>query len=156
MKKLISILCAMALCHVAQAGTEAKDGNSTQPPSSGTQIGGMSGSTFRFYRIASTGKDLSAVAIGTIATVWTPASGKKFRLMGGTISVSAGGNVLFEDNSAGAGNFVCRTPTLSADTPFTFVVLGGQGKLSAAANNVLKATLSTTGTITGTIWGTEE
>lgn len=103
-------------------------------------------------RQPSTFKDQSAVAIGTIATVWTPASGKKVRLMGGSVSVSAAGSVLFEDNSAGTTVF--RTPKLGADTPFNFDIPGG--RLLSAANNVLKATLSTTGTITGTLWGTEE
>lgn len=98
--------------------------------------------------------DLSTIAIGTIATVWTPTTGKKFRLKGGTISVSAAGSVVFEDNAN--PNTVFRTPKLVADAPYTFVVGDGNGFLSAAANNVLKATLSTTGNIIGTLWGTEE
>lgn len=98
--------------------------------------------------------DLSALSISSIATAYTPTSGKKFRLMGGTISVSAAMSVLFEDNAAAARVF--RTPKLAADTPYTFVVLQGQGKLSAAANNVLKATGSASGTITGTLDFAEE
>lgn len=117
-----------------------------------TRISGQNG---EIVYIATTFKGLSALDIGSIATAWTPASGKKFRLMGGSISVSAAGNVLFEDNAAGAGNFVFRTPKLAADTPYTFVV-GNNGKQSAAANNVLKATLSVAGTVTGTLWGTED
>lgn len=105
-------------------------------------------------RAADVWKDVSAVTITTIATVWTPATGKKFRLMGGTISASAAMNVLFEDNAAGAGNFVYRTPKLLADTPYTFDL--SNGKVSATANNVLKATGSAAGTITGTLYGTEE
>lgn len=97
--------------------------------------------------------DMSAVAIGSIATVWTPTSGKKFRLMGGIVSVSAAANVLFEDNAGGA--FVFRLPKLLVDTPFAFT-LGGNGFLSAAANNVLKATSSASASITGTLYGTEE
>jgi len=99
-------------------------------------------------------KPLSAVSITTIATVWTPASGKKVNFLGGSISVSAAGSVLFEDNSAGAGNFVWRTPVLSADTPYYFV-LPGTGFVLSAAGNVLRATLSGA-TITGTLFGTEE
>lgn len=125
-------------------------------PELGANLLGYNGATWERVRIAAISKDLSAVTITTITTVWTPASGKKFRLMGGTISVSAAGNVLFEDNAAGAGNFIFRTPKLAADTPYTFVVLGGQGKLSAAINQVLKATLSVAGAVTGTLWGTEE
>ena len=82
----------------------------------------------------------------TITTVWTPASGKKFRLMGGTLSCSAAVSILFEDNTAGATIF--RTPKLLVDTPYTFEVRGGQGFLSAVADNVLKATSSGSGVIT--------
>jgi hypothetical protein len=98
-------------------------------------------------------KDISAVAIGTITTLWTPAGGKKFRLMGGVLSASAAVNVLFEDNAGGA--FILRLPKLLVDTPFAFT-LGGNGFLSAAANNVLKATSSAAANITGTVYGTEE
>lgn len=115
---------------------------------------GFNGATWDKIRIATISKDLSTVAIGSIATVWTPASGKKFRLMGGTISVSAAVSVLFEDNVASATIF--RTPKLLADTPYDFVVNGGQGKLSAVANNVLKATSSGAANIIGTLYGTEE
>jgi hypothetical protein len=130
---------------------------STPGTTNNVVISGLTdGSTAVGIRVANIQKDVSAVTIDTIATVWTPTSGKKFRLMGGTISASAAMNVLFEDNSAGGGNFVFRTPKLAADTPFSFVVLGGQGKLSATANNLLKATGSAAGNITGTLYGTEE
>lgn len=111
------------------------------------------GATWDRVRVANTYKPQSTVAIGTIATVWTPTSGKKFRLMGGSISVSAAGSILFEDNSAGNGT-IYQSPKLAADTPFNFDIPGG--KLSAAANNVLKATGSTTMNLIGTLWGTEE
>ncbi len=99
-------------------------------------------------------KDVSTVAVGSIATVWTPGSGKKVRIMGGSISVSAAVSVLFEDNSAGAGNFVWRTPKLLADTPYFFDL--GNGKLLSAINNVLKATSSAAANLTGTLYGIEE
>jgi hypothetical protein len=99
-------------------------------------------------------KDLAAVAAGTIVTVWDPAVGKAITFMGGTISVSAAGYVLFEDNAAGAGNFVFRTPKLAADTPYTFS-LGDLGRKLAADHN-LKATLSVSGSLTGTLFGTEK
>jgi hypothetical protein len=88
----------------------------------------FNGVTWDRVRIANIRKDLATVTITTITTVWTPTSGKKFRIMGGMISVSA--------------------------TPYNFDLQNGI--LSAAANNVLKATLSVAGSITGTIWGVEE
>lgn len=102
--------------------------------------------------IPDTFKTLKAVAIGSIATVWTPASGKKVRLMGGSISVSADVSVLFEDNSAGTD--VYQTPVLTADTPYSFDL--GNGVLLSAINRVLKATSSGAANITGTLYGREE
>ena len=115
---------------------------------------GFNGATWDKIRVATVSKDLSTVALGSITTVWTPASGKKFRLMGGTISSSAAVSILFEDNAAGTTIF--RTPKLLVDTPYDFVVNGGNGKLSGAADRVLKATSSGAANITGTIFGTEE
>ena len=102
--------------------------------------------------VPDTFKSQKAATITNIATVWTPASGKKVRLMGGTISVSAAVSVLFEDNSAGTDVF--QTPALLADTPYSFDL--GNGKVLAANNNVLKATSSAAATLTGTLYGTEE
>lgn len=96
-------------------------------------------------------KDLSAKAVGTIATVWTPTSGKKVRLMGGCISANAAVSVLFEDNASGTTVF--RTPTLLANTPYNFDL--GNGVLLSAADNVLKATSSATASLTGTLYGME-
>lgn len=104
-------------------------------------------------RTSSVFKDLAGVAITTIATVWTPASGKKFRLMGGSFSVSGACSVLFEDNAA--ATTIIRTPLLEANKPYSFDLLNGI--LSGAADRVLKATASTgTVTITGHLYGTEE
>jgi hypothetical protein len=98
-------------------------------------------------------KDVNAVAGGSITTVWTPTSGKRVVFMGLTVSVSAACSLLFEDNSAGAGNFVFRTPKLLADTPYTFDL--GNGVALSAVDNVLKVTSSAAANITGTIYGVE-
>lgn len=92
--------------------------------------------------------DLSAVNINTIATVATPASGKKLQLIGGSISLSADASVLFEDNSAATANFVYRTPLILAKTAYDF----WSGKILSSADNVLKATSSASATITGVLW----
>lgn len=115
---------------------------------------GYNGVTGDLIRVQSFRVDMSAVNIGSIATVWNPSGSKRFRLMGGSFSVSAAVSVLFEDNAAAAANFVWRTPKLLADTPYNFDL--GNGKLSAALGNVLKATASAAATITGTLYGTEE
>jgi len=96
--------------------------------------------------------DMSAITITTIATVWDPAAGKKFRLMGGCISVSAAASVLFEDNAASTTVF--RTPKLLADTPYNFDL--GNGVVSTTVDNVLKGTSSAAAAISGTLYGIEE
>lgn len=107
-------------------------------------------------RVCNIFKQIATVAIGAIATVWTPTAGKKFNLMGGNISVSAAVSVLFEDNAAAA--FVYQTPMLEANKPYFFTVGGthSNGILSALANNVLKATSSGAANLIGTLFGTEE
>lgn len=107
-------------------------------------------------RVCNVFKQVATVAIGAIATVWTPAAGKKFNLMGGFISVSAAVSVLFEDNAA--ASFVYQTPMLEANKPYFFTVGGANsnGIVSAAANNVLKATASGAANLLGTLFGTEE
>lgn len=99
--------------------------------------------------------DVATVAVGSIATILTPTSGKKFRLLGGMIALSAAASLLLEDNSAATANFICRIPSLVIATPFVFD-LGPVGFLSAAADNVLKATSSAGANLTGTLFYTEE
>lgn len=94
--------------------------------------------------------DVPITAIGSIATLYTPPAGKKFRLLGGLISVSGAANVLFEDNAAGAANYIFRVPALAVNTPCFFSL--GRGRLSAAADNVLKATSSAAANITGVLY----
>lgn len=113
------------------------------------------GSEFVVARTVAKSGDVSAVAIGAIATVATPTTGKKARLLGGMISVSAAASVLFEDNAADSANFICRTPKLLADTPFYFWIPDNP-KLASAANNVIKATSSAAANMTGTLWWAEE
>lgn len=106
-------------------------------------------------RLPNTFKDLgAATAAGSIVTIWTPASGKTVRFMGVTVSASAACSLLFEDNAAGAGNFLLRTPKLVADTPYTFDL--GNGTALAAADRVLKVTSSAAANITGTVYGQEQ
>jgi hypothetical protein len=84
----------------------------------------------------------------------TPTTGKKYRLLGGYISVSGASSVLFEDNAAGAANYIFRTPLLAINTPFYFTL--GTGYLSPVANNVLKATSSASANLVGTLFYSEE
>lgn len=99
-------------------------------------------------------KPLNAIGIGTEATIWTPAAGKKFRLMGGIVSIgTAVGNVSIKDNTAGTTILVIPKTTL--DTAIALPMMGN-GILSATAGNVLTATGTALATISGFVFGTEE
>jgi hypothetical protein len=117
----------------------------------------FNGANFDRGRTPAVFKDLpsTAVTAGTGITVWTPAAGKKFRLMGFCLSASVAASIIFGDNAV--GTILFRTPALAAAG---VIVVGadmlGNGKLSAAANNVLKLDVTATGNVAGFIFGTEE
>jgi hypothetical protein len=99
-------------------------------------------------------KPLNAVGIAAETTLWTPNSGKKFRLMGALLSAGvAAGNILLKDNTGGTTIF--EIPKVPVDTPVMLDLLGN-GILSGAANRVLTATGVATQTLSGTLFGTEE
>ncbi len=106
-------------------------------------------------RTANTFKPQSAVAINPEATIWAPAAGKKFRLMGGTIASSVVGNVTLRDNTAGTIIAVVPCGVAGVGYPI-FGPNAGNGILSAVANNVLTATGPGLATLSGTVFGTEE
>lgn len=98
--------------------------------------------------------NLNAVSVAAETTIWTPVSGRKFRLMGFVLtSGTVGGNVTLKDNTA--GTTILTIPFGAAGA--TIVSPGmGNGILSAAANNVLTATGAATQTLSGFVFGTEE
>lgn len=111
------------------------------------------GTNFVIARTPKVFKPLAAVAVGSEVTIWTPAAGTKFRLMGFCISQgTAAGNIALKDNTAGTTVFII--PKNTADAAFCHSF--GNGILSAAVNNVLTATGIATETLSGTVYGTEE
>jgi len=129
------------------------------------------GSTFDRQRTPTTRKTVAATASGNTA-LWTPASGKKFRLMRFEVQVSgngviAGGGIVtvtFQDATTDLGianDFYL--PAVAVTTTPGELRSGwidiGNGVLSALANNVLNVNLSaalTTGQVRVTCVGTEE
>ena len=97
---------------------------------------------------------LAAVAItaGTPVSVYTPTSGKKYRILSFALSDTVAGAVKFEDTT---GNEVFRTPLLLASTPYNSPDMGN-GFLSAAANNQLFLDVTVTGNVSGFIGIMEE
>lgn len=124
----------------------------------------FNGATWDRYRSPNVFKFLwPPQAINTASVsgaLWTPAVGKKIRLMGGSISFSAAGSINFEEDAVGmttgtgSGVTRWRTPELLANTPYNFDL--GQGILFSAANNVLTAYSDVAGNLCGTLYGTEE
>lgn len=123
-------------------------------------------------RIPVTFKTATATASGNTA-VWTPTSGKKFRLMRYKIDVPAnaaisGGGVVvditFQDSSTdmnqGTSLFIPTTAVTTSVGGFTTGWIDlGNGILSASANNVLNINLSstlTTSKVRVQVCGTEE
>lgn len=123
----------------------------------------LTGGSAQFcQKTPTTWKAASANAINTTA-LWTPAGGKKFRLLGFSWAIpsnatSAAGAVVSLLDSAAT---VCYVAAISATTGAQSgqVAFAGNGYLSAAADQVLYFQLSaafTAGAIYATAWGVEE
>jgi hypothetical protein len=131
------------------------------------------GTTVTNLRTPSTFKTVTATASGNTA-LWTPTSGKKFRLMGllveltadATLAAAATFHITLQDTAAAMNlGWSARVGTTGATTTTTANIIEagwsdfGNGFLSAAANNVLNLNLSaalTAGVVRATAFGTEE
>ena len=94
------------------------------------------------------------VTAGTPATVWTPASGKKVRLLGWFLSSNAAAALQSQDSGA-AGTVIAQTPLLASagthDAPHL-----GEGLVLAAADNTLELDATANSTVSGMVLGIEE
>ena len=129
-----------------------------------------SGATFDFERTPKVFKTATASSSGN-TSVWTPTSGKKFRLMGldfqlsenSTLGSGAVINIQFQDGTNPIGPvfspFIPATPITGIGAEVTSMYSLGNGILSALANNTLNINLSsalTAGSVRVNAWGTEE
>jgi hypothetical protein len=110
-------------------------------------------------RLRSPGKfiALNGVSVAAETTIWTPATGRKFRLLGYNLTaLGAAGNVVLKDNTAGATIPILPSfPAIGANDKVLPPALGN-GYLSAAVNNVLTATGVASQTLSGFLVGCEE
>lgn len=106
-------------------------------------------------RLANVFKTVDLVAATAETTIWTPATGRKFRLMGFMLTCSSNSKLSLRDGTAGTIIVVCGTGA-NSPTILGAEMLGGLGILSAVADNVLTVTRLTSGTLTGLVWGCEE
>jgi len=103
-------------------------------------------------------KPVKAVAItaATPVAVWTPATGKRFRLLGFCLVPTVAASILFEDATGGSNEFLRFPLTAAVPTNQMPVSLGLLGYLSTAINNALFLDVTSTATISGYVYGTEE
>lgn len=146
------------------------------PPAAQVAVTSGSQTASVLLRTPNTFKTASVAATATgNSAVWTPTSGKKFRLMrfqitaqGLAATVSAAVTVSFQDSSTGItiGTYDVDVPAVAGivsgidDISMGWIDLGN-GFLSAAANNVLNFNISaagagTVGTYRINVCGTEE
>ena len=104
-------------------------------------------------RYASLDKAVVASAVGNTA-VWTPAAGKKFRLMGGSIIASGAVSFQLLDNATNVGPLVPLTA--GQIYPLDYIFNRSNGKLSSTANNVLNISLNAAVPVAVWVVGTEE
>lgn len=113
----------------------------------------FTGATWQRRRVADIIKSADLAAGTTETTIWTPATGKRFRLLGLIISIGSTGALLtFRDNTGGSIILQLRLP---GNTTSGWLNLG-QGILSGAANNVLTVTRSASTTLSAILAGCEE
>ena len=92
------------------------------------------------------------VTITNETTIWTPGSGKKFKLLGGLLSYLTTSAIVELIDGVG-GPTIFTLPEVVLSTAFEFTIPGGI--TSASADNVLRANGGTLQVLTGTIWGRE-
>ncbi len=90
----------------------------------------------------------------TNQALWTPASGKKFRIYDISVSCSAAGSITLFDNTNSAANLV--TPTISCSANGGMVMDLTKSFLSSAVNNVLKYTTGSGSAGSVVVHGCEE
>lgn len=102
---------------------------------------------------ADTFKVINDTLISTETTVWTPATGKRFRLMGFDIAITgAAGNIQFIDGIGGQPIYLL--PAFKIEDDYTRYL--GKGILSHAPNRPLRLIGRPLQIIHGTVYGTEE
>ena len=118
----------------------------------GQQATVFNGAALDLTRTPASFKPVALASGQAETTIWTPASGKRFRLQCLVLTASAQTVLTFKDNTAGTTILVLE---LAANAPLQ-IDLGGIGVLSGAADRVLTVTRATAATLNGFVAGTEE
>ena len=127
-------------------------------PLIGANLMVFGGATWNRLRGANVFKPQNAVTANPAGGVtgWTPAFGKKFRVLGYHLISSVAENIILYDGTVAGAVIVTVIPS-GAGGSGIFVSLGN-GYLSDTADKVLtiKTTTTTGGTVSGVVFGTEE
>lgn len=114
----------------------------------------FNGQTVQAQRVPGKYIMVNSVVVTGETTIWTPAAGKRFRVLGYNLTCGvAAGNVLLKDNTAGTTILIVPFGTIGQNIPQALL---GNGILSTAANNVLTATGASGQTVAGYVYGCEE
>lgn len=99
-----------------------------------------------------------AATITTEQSIWTPATGARFRWLGyNLVSTVAAGNIIVKDNTAGGTILTIPMPAIAIPTGDTRIGgPGSMGLVSGAINRILTFTGASTQVVTGYIYGIEE
>ncbi len=140
----------MSLVYLGQGPGPSNDGTIT--PNVPLQV--WNGATWDRLRLGNVFKWVAAAALGDNA-VWTPAAGKKFRLLGLAIQCGATATDVYLKDGATQISPVFKLAAnqlISLDSLFA----RSNGLLSAAADNVLNINLSAANPVGVWVCGTEE
>ncbi len=118
-------------------------------------LGGFNGATVDREYLPSVYKNVAAVAVtaSTPVAIWTPATGKKFHLMGWNLSLSVAGSIIFKDGGNSSAEIIRAgaMPIGQANVSPWF----GNGFTGAAAAGALQIDVTASGTVNGFVFGVE-
>lgn len=124
----------------------------------GSRAMAYNGTAWDRWRKESIQKSLYSAGLANTAAavIWTPAAGKKARLMKCVVSVSVTGRYTIDDWSSGAGTGNTMNLLLTANSPV--VIDFGQGWLASAADQKIRISNSSgsSSDVAVTVLGTEE
>jgi hypothetical protein len=101
-------------------------------------------------------KNIAAQSItaSTPFDLWTPASGKRIRVVGAALSLSVAGSVILKNKHSASYAETVRTPLMAAGIGQTFTF--GAGLVPGVADDVLALDVSSSGSVSGYLFGFEE
>ena len=98
--------------------------------------------------------NVTVASIGTVATLWAPAAGRRFRIKGLAMSTSAAGFGILRQAGVASTAFQFNTPATAANTPVSIPNISLVGATVGIALVIDASAVPLT--FSGTVWGSEE